>query len=162
MSLVLQSWLGLGNSAEIEVTLCPNVPLYLFSWFSGGALFSRINNLLLLKIVLDAGKRKKAELKLEDGSKEKAYLYYDGETVSGKVHIRLKNAARKLEHFGIKVEFIGQICTFSMYWCAPAGSVQTIISATTLLTISILASMLYFDQSCFVGRPHHSWLEKWK
>jgi vacuolar protein sorting-associated protein 26 len=31
--------------------------------------------------------RKTAEIKTEDGKKERHYLYYDGETVSGKVHI---------------------------------------------------------------------------
>lgn len=37
-------------------------------------------------IILDgAENRKLAEIKTEDGRKEKHYLYYDGETVSGKV-----------------------------------------------------------------------------
>lgn len=37
-------------------------------------------------IILDgAENRKMAEIKTEDGKKEKHYLYYDGETVSGKV-----------------------------------------------------------------------------
>ncbi|KRT85251.1 hypothetical protein AMK59_2984 [Oryctes borbonicus] len=53
--------------------------------------------------------RKTAEVKTEDGKKEKLLLYYDGETVSGKVNISLKKAGSKLEHQGIKIEFIGQI-----------------------------------------------------
>lgn len=53
--------------------------------------------------------RKMAELKTEDGKKEKYFLYYDGETVSGKVNITLKKPGTKLEHHGIKIEFIGQI-----------------------------------------------------
>ncbi|XP_070564809.1 vacuolar protein sorting-associated protein 26B-like [Ptychodera flava] len=61
-----------------------------------------------IDIVLDGqASRKQAEIKTEDGKKEKLYLYYDGETVSGKVNITLKG--KKLEHQGIKIEFIGQI-----------------------------------------------------
>ena len=37
-------------------------------------------------------------------------LYFDGESVQGKVQIRLKDG-KKLEHQGIKIEFIGQIGT---------------------------------------------------
>lgn len=61
-------------------------------------------------IVLDGQEsRKTAEVKTEDGKKERYYLYYDGETVSGKVNISLKKAGSKMEHQGIKIEFIGQI-----------------------------------------------------
>ncbi|VEN61828.1 unnamed protein product [Callosobruchus maculatus] len=56
--------------------------------------------------------RKTAEVKTEDGKKERLLLYYDGETVSGKVNISLKKPGSKLEHQGIKVEFIGQIEMF--------------------------------------------------
>jgi vacuolar protein sorting-associated protein 26 len=35
-------------------------------------------------------------------------LYFDGESVAGKVLIRLPDG-RRFEHLGIKVEFIGQI-----------------------------------------------------
>lgn len=62
-----------------------------------------------IDIVLDGqDSRKTAEIKTEDGKKERCYLYYDGETVSGKVNITLKKAS-KFEHQGIKIEFIGQI-----------------------------------------------------
>ncbi|XP_076471030.1 vacuolar protein sorting-associated protein 26B-like isoform X3 [Babylonia areolata] len=61
-------------------------------------------------IVLDGQEtRKTAEIKTEDGKKERYYLYFDGETVSGKVNVTLKKAGTKLEHQGIKIEFIGQI-----------------------------------------------------
>ncbi|XP_017727622.1 PREDICTED: vacuolar protein sorting-associated protein 26B [Rhinopithecus bieti] len=40
---------------------------------------------------------------------EKYFLFYDGETVSGKVSLALKNPNKRLEHQGIKIEFIGQI-----------------------------------------------------
>jgi vacuolar protein sorting-associated protein 26 len=51
----LQSFFGFGQSADIE-------------------------------IILDGTEnRKMAEIKSEDGKKERHFLYYDGETVSGKV-----------------------------------------------------------------------------
>ncbi|XP_065901049.1 vacuolar protein sorting-associated protein 26B-like [Dysidea avara] len=64
-----------------------------------------------IEIVLgDQESRKKVEMRNEEGKKEKLPLYYDGENVTGKVHIKLKG--RKLEHQGIRVEFIGQIELF--------------------------------------------------
>ena len=48
----------------------------------------------------------------EDGTTETHYLFYDGETVSGTVNITLKKQNQKLEHQGIRVEFIGQIGWF--------------------------------------------------
>lgn len=63
-----------------------------------------------VEIVLhDAESRKRAEHKTEDGKKEKYFLFYDGETVSGKVSLALKHPNKRLEHQGIKIEFIGQI-----------------------------------------------------
>ncbi|XP_074602612.1 vacuolar protein sorting 26 isoform X2 [Brevipalpus obovatus] len=63
-----------------------------------------------IDILLDGqDNRKLAEIKSEDGRKDKYHLYYDGETVSGKVSITLKKPGSKLEHQGIKVEFIGEI-----------------------------------------------------
>ncbi|EGD72326.1 vacuolar protein sorting-associated protein 26 [Salpingoeca rosetta] len=56
--------------------------------------------------------REKVPVKLENGQTEKQPLYFDGETVSGKVHIHLKYPGKKLEHHGIKVEFLGQIELF--------------------------------------------------
>lgn len=63
-----------------------------------------------IDIVLDgAESRKMADIKTEDGKKERYYVYYDGESVSGKINITLKKPGTKLEHQGIKVEFLGQI-----------------------------------------------------
>ena len=60
-----------------------------------------------IDIVLnDSETRKKAEHKTEDG---KNFLFYDGETVTGKVNVTLKNPGKRLEHYGIKIEFVGQI-----------------------------------------------------
>lgn len=59
-----------------------------------------------------------AEMKTEDGKKEKHLLFYDGESVSGKVNVTLKKPGSKLEHQGIKIEFIGQIgeCRYALAW----------------------------------------------
>eukprot|EP00116_Pleurobrachia_bachei_P004580 sb/3464842/ len=45
----------------------------------------------------------------EDESKETHHLFYDGESVTGKVDIKLKQEGKKLEHQGIKIEFLGLI-----------------------------------------------------
>ncbi|KAH7934750.1 hypothetical protein HPB52_000040 [Rhipicephalus sanguineus] len=76
---MLQAFFGLGQSADIDI------------------------------ILNGTENRKMAEIKTEDGKKEKHLLYYDGESVSGKVNITLKKPGSKLEHQGIKIEFIGQI-----------------------------------------------------
>ncbi|KAK3702954.1 hypothetical protein QZH41_002862 [Actinostola sp. cb2023] len=66
-----------------------------------------------IEIVLNgADKRKQVDIKNEDGKKERLFLFYDGESVTGKVNINLKNPGKKLEHQGIKIEFIGQIELF--------------------------------------------------
>ncbi|KAM8720254.1 hypothetical protein ACLKA7_006319 [Drosophila subpalustris] len=66
-----------------------------------------------IEIVFDGAEgRKTAEVKGEDGKVEKMLLFYDGETVSGKVNVTLKKPGSKLEHQGIKIEFIGQIELF--------------------------------------------------
>ncbi|KRZ71166.1 Protein MON2 -like protein [Trichinella papuae] len=45
----------------------------------------------------------------DDGSFQNCFLYYDGESISGTVFVRLKRPDQKLDHNGIKIEFIGQI-----------------------------------------------------
>ena len=50
-----------------------------------------------------------AEVKDENGRKERFFLFYDGESVSGKVNVTLHRKTGRLEHHGIKIEFIGQI-----------------------------------------------------
>lgn len=63
-----------------------------------------------LDIVLDGAEtRRMAEMRTDEGKKDRFYLFYDGETVSGKVNVTLKKPGSKLEHHGIKIEFIGQI-----------------------------------------------------
>ncbi|KAF9583038.1 Vacuolar protein sorting-associated protein 26B [Lunasporangiospora selenospora] len=55
--------------------------------------------------------RKMVEVKVDKDRREKFPLYFDGETVSGKIHIRVKDGKR-LEHNGIRVEFVGNIELF--------------------------------------------------
>lgn len=85
-------------------------------------------------VLNDAETRKKAEHKTEDGKKDKYFLFYDGETVSGKVNVTLKNPGKRLEHQGIKIEFVGQIgrskitttYTFThVYMCSPVAPNST-------------------------------------
>eukprot|EP01147_Barroeca_monosierra_P002067 gene2067-5126_t len=56
--------------------------------------------------------RERVPVKLENGQIEKQLLFYDGETVSGEVSVNLKHPGKKLEHQGIKVEFLGHIELF--------------------------------------------------
>ncbi|KFB48702.1 AGAP006139-PA-like protein [Anopheles sinensis] len=72
--------------------------------------FLRFGQSADIDIIFDgAENRQQAEIKTEDGKKDKYLLYYDGETVGGKVNITLKKPGSKLEHQGIKIELIGQI-----------------------------------------------------
>jgi len=63
-----------------------------------------------IDIVLDGqDTRKTAEIKTEEGKKERHLLYYDGESLCGKVNIQLRKPGSRLDHYGIKIELIGQI-----------------------------------------------------
>lgn len=62
-----------------------------------------------IDIVLDdAEDRSMVDVKLDKNRREKAPLYMDGESVKGAVTVRPKDGKR-LEHTGIKVQFIGTI-----------------------------------------------------
>lgn len=62
-----------------------------------------------IDIVLeDTDSRAMVDVKMEKGRREKCPLYMDGETVRGAVTVRPKDGKR-LEHLGIKVQFIGTI-----------------------------------------------------
>lgn len=62
--------------------MCDELCLLFYQSFLGG-LFGPVCE---IDVVLnDAESRKTAELKTEDGKVEKHYLFYDGESVSGKV-----------------------------------------------------------------------------
>ncbi|EEP80515.1 vacuolar protein sorting 26 [Uncinocarpus reesii 1704] len=65
-----------------------------------------------IDIVLeDADERETVDIKLDKNRREKAPLYMDGESVKGAVTVRPKDGKR-LEHTGIKVQFIGMIEMF--------------------------------------------------
>ncbi|EMR09548.1 hypothetical protein PNEG_02133 [Pneumocystis murina B123] len=55
--------------------------------------------------------RKMVDIKVGKDRKQKAPLYYDGESVKGSVTLRPKDGKR-MEHSGIKVQFIGSIEMF--------------------------------------------------
>lgn len=64
-----------------------------------------------IDIVLeDTDERAMVDMKLDKDRREKAPLYMDGESVKGTVTVRPKDGKR-LEHTGIKVQFIGVIGT---------------------------------------------------
>lgn len=73
-------------------------------------------------VLEDTDERMMVDTKLDKNRREKAPLYMDGESVKGTVTIRPKDGKR-LEHTGIKVQFIGTIggCTISrLSECRPA------------------------------------------
>lgn len=62
-----------------------------------------------IDIVLeDTDNRSMVDVKLDKNRREKAPLFMDGESVKGAVTVRPKDGKR-LEHTGIKVQFIGTI-----------------------------------------------------
>lgn len=63
-------------------------------------------------VLEDTDERQMVDMKLDKGKREKAPLYMDGESVKGAVTVRPKDGKR-LEHTGIKVQFIGVIGMFS-------------------------------------------------
>lgn len=76
-----------------------------------------------IDIVLeDTDDRTMIDLKAEKNRREKAPLYMDGESVKGAVTIRPKDGKR-LEHTGIKVQFIGTIGTADLSPKAPASHI---------------------------------------
>ena len=84
----------------------------------------------------DSDEKAMVDMKLEKNRREKAPLYMDGESVRGAVTIRPKDGKR-LEHTGIKVQFIGTIGTGlkSFYLCIHAHQTQR-CSSTEATTMS--------------------------
>ncbi|KAJ3036343.1 Vacuolar protein sorting-associated protein 26B [Rhizophlyctis rosea] len=65
-----------------------------------------------IEVVLNGEEnRKLVEVKVDKDKKAKYPLYFDGESVSGKVHIRVRDG-KKVEHQGIKIEWVGHIELF--------------------------------------------------
>lgn len=84
-------------------------------------------------ILEDADDRTMIDMKLDKGRREKAPLYMDGESVRGGVTIRPKDGKR-LEHTGIKVQFIGTIGT-----SPPTSAVQ-------IQTLTNWITEMFFDR----------------
>lgn len=59
-------------------------------------------------VLEDTDERAMVDTKLDKNRREKAPLYMDGESVKGAVTVRPKDGKR-LEHTGIKIQFIGVI-----------------------------------------------------
>ena len=59
-------------------------------------------------VLEDSDERQTVDVKLDKGRRERVPLYMDGESVKGAVTVRPKDGKR-LEHTGIKVQFIGTI-----------------------------------------------------
>ena len=59
-------------------------------------------------VLEDTDDRQTVDVKLDKTRRDKAPLYMDGESVKGAVTVRPKDG-RRLEHTGIKVQFIGLI-----------------------------------------------------
>ena len=75
-------------------------------------------------VLEDLDERQTVDVKLDKGRRERVPLYMDGESVKGAVTIRPKDGKR-LEHTGIKVQFIGTIGKL-------AASLLRILSVTEL------------------------------
>lgn len=65
-------------------------------------------------VLEDSDERQTVDVKLDKGRRERVPLYQEGESVKGAVTIRPKDGKR-LEHTGIKVQFIGTIGMISSY-----------------------------------------------
>lgn len=61
-------------------------------------------------VLEDTDDRSMVDVKLDKNRREKAPLFMDGESVKGAITVRPKDGKR-LEHTGIKVQFIGTIGT---------------------------------------------------
>ena len=72
------------------------------------SLFSFSTPLDIDIVLQDTDDRPTVDVKLDKNKREKCLLYLDGETVKGAVTIRPKDGKR-LEHTGIKVQFVGTI-----------------------------------------------------
>ena len=72
------------------------------------SLFSFSTPLDIDIVLQDTDERSTVDVKLDKNKREKCLLYLDGETVKGAVTIRPKDGKR-LEHTGIKVQFVGTI-----------------------------------------------------
>lgn len=71
-------------------------------------------------VLEDTSDRQMVDVKLDKNRREKAPLYKDEESVRGAVTVRPKDGKR-LEHTGIKVQFIGTIGRFLLSFSRSVG-----------------------------------------
>lgn len=86
------------------------------------SLFSFSTPLDIDIVLHESDDRPTVDVKLDKNKREKCLLYLDGETVKGAVTIRPKDGKR-LEHTGIKVQFVGTIGTSRWLQLSPAQTV---------------------------------------
>lgn len=86
------------------------------------SLFSFSTPLDIDIVLQDSDDRPTVDVKLDKNKREKCLLYLDGETVKGAVTIRPKDGKR-LEHTGIKVQFVGTIgrSSIACFWRLPVA-----------------------------------------
>lgn len=87
------------------------------------SLFSFSTPLDIDIVLQDTDDRQTVDVKLDKNRREKAPLYLDGESVRGAVTIRPKDGKR-LEHTGIKVQFVGTIGKAYIYDSAKYNSLH--------------------------------------
>lgn len=97
--------------------------------------------------------RKSVEV-LEDGKKVKQLIYYDGEDVTGTVHIRLKKPGTKIDHQGIRLEFVGQI---ELYYDRSNHHVFSSLSKLLAYPGEITENMSVDFNFPAVDKPHESY-----
>ncbi|KAK5987375.1 Vacuolar protein sorting-associated protein 26 [Cladobotryum mycophilum] len=99
-----------------------------------------------IDIVLDdADDRSMVDVKLDKNRREKAPLYMDGESVKGAVTVRPKDGKR-LEHTGIKVQFIGTIGMQGRAAAAVAATAGRFIAGLPRWAVTVPAIRLGLQQ----------------
>ena len=97
------------------------------------SLFSFSTPLDIDIVLQDTDDRSTVDVKLDKNKREKCLLYLDGETVKGAVTIRPKDGKR-LEHTGIKVQFVGTIGMTSLQEECPLAYADTRQRCTSTAT----------------------------
>lgn len=89
-----------------------------------------------IDVVLDdTDERSMVDVKLDKNRREKAPLFMDGESVKGAVTVRPKDGKR-LEHTGIKVQFIGTIGSRPLYLATPSLTLPHVWQSTSVTDLS--------------------------
>ncbi|VDP06879.1 unnamed protein product [Soboliphyme baturini] len=103
----------------------------------------------------DASTRKCVATRVDDGTRQNLYLFYDGETIAGTVHVRLKKPNQKLDHNGIKIDFIGQI---EVYFDRGTHHDFTYLSKDLAKPGELLQNTEYHFEFLNVEKPYESYV----